>query len=218
MTPQPRSAKTRALILAGVMLLGFGAAWTVYRFQPRFAAPPAARDTWATVLHPARDLPEFELLDHHGKALTKSSLRGHWTYLFFGYTHCPDVCPTTLAALAGMDKLMAGKVAPADRPEVLFVSVDPARDTPETLARYVPYFNPRFVGATGSPAQLRTLAKPLGIDFSKAPAASADDYAVDHGSSLLLINPRARLQAVSSPPHRAATLFKDYRKIIAHPR
>jgi len=207
----------RGLMLAGIVLIGFGTAWTMVRLQQRFvAAPlPVAQDTWPTVLRPARDLPEFTLIDHHGQTLTKASFVGHWSYLYFGYTHCPDVCPTTLTALAAMDKLMAGKVSDADRPDVIFVSVDPARDTPATLARYVPYFDPRFVGATGTPARLESLTKPLGIDFAAQPGETAGDYLVNHSSSLLLINPRAQLQAVSSPPHRAATLFNDYRKIVA---
>jgi len=172
-----QSARTRGLILAAIVLVGFAIAWTLYVLEQRFFAdsPSAAPDTWATVLHPARELPDFTLIDQHGKTLTKSALIGHWTYLYFGYTHCPDVCPTTLTALAAMDKLMHGKIADKDRPEVIFISVDPARDTPATLAEYVPYFNPRFVGATGSPAQLESLTKPLGINFAKQAGAGADD-------------------------------------------
>ena len=98
----------------------------------------------ATVLPEARILPDFVLEDHHGNEFTNESLKDQWSFIFFGYTHCPDVCPTTLASLNQVDEIL--KKAPGDPlPKTIFISVDPARDTRELLADYVPYFNSEFI-------------------------------------------------------------------------
>ncbi len=120
----------------------------------------------ATVLPEAKALPEFSLEDHRGNTFTNEDLKGQWSFVFFGYTHCPDVCPTTLSLLNQVDQALK-KEPGIDSPETVFISVDPGRDTVEQLAEYVPYFNAEFTGVTGSLENLQVLTKSLGIAFGQ---------------------------------------------------
>jgi len=171
----------------------------------------------ATILPEARALPEFLLEDHRGKAFTNESLRGQWSFVFFGYTHCPDVCPTTLALLNQVDKLLKNEKGIV-LPKTFFISVDPERDSVEHLAEYVPYFNPEFIGVRGSLQQLQALTAPLGIAFgqdgNEEGDVESDDYEVFHSSRILLVDPKARLKALFSPPHDVNQIVSDFIKII----
>jgi protein SCO1/2 len=130
-------------VICVAVILGIGAALLV-----RHSSAPIDLST-GSYLSPRRALPNFSLIDQRGHAFGPAELRGRWSLLFFGYTNCPDYCPTTLAMLAAMEKqLRAGGAAL--RPQVVFVSVDAKRDTPAQLARYVPYFDPEFVGVTAA--------------------------------------------------------------------
>ncbi|MDR9824823.1 SCO family protein, partial [Vibrio sp. FNV 38] len=121
---------------------------------------------------------DFSLTDHTGKRRTLEDFRGKVVVMFFGYTHCPDVCPTTLAELrAVMDTL--GK--DADRVQVLFVTVDPERDTQDLLAKYVPAFDPRFIGLRpANETELKKVASDFKVFYSKVPGSSPDNYTMDH--------------------------------------
>ena len=175
--------------------------------------PPAALPTLAsgTALPTPRPLTPFTLTDHHGQPFDLARLKGAWTLLFFGYTHCPDVCPTTLATLNSVVKKIA-EAGPQRVPvRVVFISVDPERDTVQHLAEYVPYFNKDFLGVTGTPAQLDAFTAQLNILHMRSSETAADGgYTVDHTASILLIDPQARFSAIFSPPHVATTLAKDF--------
>jgi len=172
----------------------------------------------ATVLPEARPLPEFLLEDHHGKAFTNESLKGQWSFVFFGYTHCPDVCPTTLALLNQVDEILK-KEKGVVLPQTIFISVDPERDSMEQLAAYVPYFNPEFIGVRGKMQQLQGLTTSLGIAFGQEADqddnVESEDYEVYHSTRILLLDPEARLKALLSSPHDANQIASDYIKIIA---
>jgi protein SCO1/2 len=171
----------------------------------------------ATVLPEARALPDFLLEDHHGKAFTNESLKGQWSFVFFGYTHCPDVCPTTLASLNQVDKLLKNEKGVV-LPKTIFISVDPERDSMEQLAEYVPYFNPEFIGVRGSIQQLQALTAPLGIAFGQEGDedgnVDSEDYEVFHSARILLIDPKARLKALFSSSDDVNQIVSDYIKII----
>ncbi len=173
----------------------------------RIEAPEQAR-----LLQTPRALPEFALTDHRGESLAPDDLQGHWSLLFFGFTHCPDVCPTTLHTLARTESLLED-LPDEERPRVLLISVDPMRDDPEQLGRYVPFFNPDFVGATGDMGDLQRLASTVGAAFSYVP--TEDGYTVEHTASLFLIDPRGHLSAVFTTPHTPEGLARDYRRVIA---
>jgi protein SCO1/2 len=131
----------------------------------------------------------FALSDHAGKPRTLADFRGKLVVLSFGFTHCPDICPTILADLAGA---VQGLGKDAERVQVLFVTVDPERDTPELLARYVAAFNPGFVGLYGDPEATRQTAKEFKIFFDKR--KTGDGYSVDHSAQSYVIDAQGRLR------------------------
>jgi len=156
-----------------------------------------------TALTPPRAVADFELTDHRGEAFTKASLRGRWNLLFTGFTHCPDICPATLALLAELDRRL-----PAGSVQLIFLSVDPERDTPEVIAAYVAHFGPRLVGATGARAEIESLTADLGLAQVRNPGVGSD-YTVDHSTALVLIDPKARIAGYFTPPHDIGLLAAD---------
>ena len=169
--------------------------------------------TEALLLHDPKPLPDFSLTDTAGGSFNKARLTGHWSFLYFGYTHCPDACPTTLAAL---DKFASRTVKlPAHlKPQVYFISVDPQRDSLTLLKNYTLYFNPDFTGATGSLDALRALTAPLGVDFSYGKPDAKGNYAVDHTSFVVVVDPKAEEVALFSPPLDPARMGSDYLAIV----
>lgn len=178
-------------------------------------APDAPTLQTGTLLEPARGLPEFSLLSGAGQPFTKAQLQGRWSLLFFGFTNCPDVCPTTLALLAQTHTALAD-LAPTLRPQVVFVSVDPKRDSPAQVARYTGFFNPEFIGVTGEQKQVDALTHALGLPVMIQPLENGA-YTVDHSSAVLLIDPSARLRALFSAPHTQSALAADIRRIVTQP-
>jgi protein SCO1/2 len=173
---------------------------------------PAEAETWAaaTVLDAPRPLPPFELATADGP-LDATTLRGRWTLVFFGFASCPDICPTTLALLAQVDRQLAG-LAAGERPQVLFVSVDPERDTPARAAAYAAYYSPGFRGATGELAQLEALAGALGAPFARVP--QGDGYTVDHSAAVFVLDADARFAAVMTPPLVAKHMAEDLGRLV----
>jgi len=165
------------------------------------------------------DLPAFSLQNEASRPFTNESLIGQWNILFFGYTHCPDVCPTTLANLAklvnGLPKHLQNKV------QVIFVSVDPERDTPQQLKTYVEYFNKNFRGVTGTHDQLQPFAKSLGAIYFKGAVDENGNYPVDHSSKIFLVNPQGKRAGIFdgqiTPPSKTYpfdALVKDFINIL----
>ena len=170
-------------------------------------------DINATVLEPANSIGDFELITHFGTSFTLDSLKGKWSLLFFGYTNCPDVCPTTLQTLTQVDKQISENTTDDHQMQVVFVSVDPERDTPERLAQYVPYFNQSFIGVTGKQTEINRLTQQLGILHLRVESNDDQNYLVDHTSSILLFNPNGELRALFSVPHKAKDIADDVLKI-----
>ena len=135
-----------------------------------------------------------------------------WTLLFFGYTHCPDICPITLATMsASVDAIAA---LGGEAPRIVFVSVDPDRDAPSHLRGYVTTFRDDFLGVTGPHQELRKLTRALGVIYAKD--GDGPSYLVEHSAALLLVNPRGELQAVFGPPHAPDTIARDFVAIRGH--
>ncbi|PRB84376.1 SCO family protein [Pseudomonas sp. MYb185] len=130
------------------------------------------------------------LQDQNGQVITEHSYRDRWLLLFFGFTHCPDVCPTTLSTVAQVLERLGDD---AERLQPLFITLDPERDTPALLAEYVGFFDERIQGLTGTPEQIQTVADAYGIYFKKVP--TQDSYMLDHSSTLLLLGPDGQLLA-----------------------
>ena len=163
------------------------------------------------VLKPARQIAVPELIKHDGTAFTNDDLNGKWTLMFFGYTHCPDICPTTMNVLAEAKKESAG-----DFPRVVFVTVDPQRDTVDMLGDYVHYFDPEFTGVTGDDKMIQALALQASVLYLKVPGESGNenDYLIDHSSSILLINPEGQLVAFLKAPHTPGSILDSVNKIV----
>ena len=158
----------------------------------------------------------FSLSKQDGRPFDLESLKGKWSFVYFGYTYCPDVCPTTLAELARARKLLQQGGADAAT-QYVFVSVDPQRDTPQRLAQYVAFFDPTFLGATGGDEALSGLTRQIGVAYAFPEGKKGDRYAVDHSSIVALFDPNARLHAVFTPPQEAQGIAEGFRKIRARP-
>lgn len=175
-----------------LLLLG-GGAWLLLRDLP--GAHPAepfievARDAY--VLAEPEPLPAFRLLGHDGAPFDNAALRGRWTFLFFGFTHCPDVCPTTLAELAAAVKKLG---ADGDRVQVLLVTVDPARDTAAVLSQYVTAFDPRFLGLRGSPEETAAVAREFKVIYQKVEGKHPENYTMDHSAGTYIFDTRGRIR------------------------
>jgi len=208
----PRSTLALAALALGMAVLGFAAA-AYFRHSAERAGAPGTTLATGTLIDPHRPLPEFSLLDHRGSAFTNDALKGHWSMLYFGYTNCPDLCPTTLSSLAAMQKRM---VAARDepRPVVVFISVDAKRDTPAVLARYVPYFDPAFIGVTApTQAHIEEFARKLGVAVIIGPETNGT-YAVDHSGAVFVTAPDGKLAAILTGPHTVDGLSTDFRQIV----
>ena len=183
-------------------------------FLVRAFMHPIAQPEHATVLPSPMDLPDFTLDDQDGNAFTRGSLKGSWSLLFFGFTHCPDICPTTMQILAATrDKMAAQGLADSVLPKIVLISVDPERDTTDILKSYVSYFGKDIVGLTGDMSELKKLTKGLGIFFEKSPTDGG--YNVDHTAAVLVVNPNAAFHAVFSAPHSIDSLIHDLPLILA---
>lgn len=171
-----------------------------------------------TVLNPSRPMQAFSLESATGEVFTENNLLGHWSLLFFGYTSCPDVCPTTLAALNQLDRYL--KKHHIARPTFIFVSVDPERDSPKGLREYVEWFNQSFFGLTGKPSELTKITKQLGVMYQTVPLESSlgeKVYAIDHSASISIISPKGEFYAVFSTPFNIEHIANDLKLIQSRP-
>ena len=154
---------------------------------------------------------ELSLTDQNGRPRTLADFRGKVVVLFFGYTHCPDVCPTTLAELSQVMKMLGSD---ADRVQVLFVTVDPERDTPAVLSQYVTAFDPRFLGLSGDAAATRRAAKEFKVFYEKRKGPAPGEYSVDHSAGTYVIDPEGRLRLFVGYGKADAGLARDIRTLL----
>jgi len=168
----------------------------------------------ATLLREPRTITPFKLSTHSGTSFSSDSLRGKWTIFSFGYTSCPDICPTALATLSQMDKQLDHDQFSAPY-QVVFLSVDPERDSLKRLAEYVPHFNSSFLGITGDPQEIVAFTRQVGVIYAKSETTdSAMGYLMDHSATFVLTNPKGEFHAVFSPPHKPLSLSKDLQTIV----
>jgi protein SCO1/2 len=202
-------SKRAALLLLVACLAGGLGLWASQRVHgPATPEPPAVEAV--TLLPDPRVLPAFSLQQSDGTPLDIDDLKGHWTVVFLGFTHCPDVCPTTLAQLAGAQKRWAALPA-ASRPRVLFLSTDPERDSPKLTGDYAHAFHPDTLAATAPIPQLENFARSLSLVFMKAPGPSGkpDDYSIDHSAAFVLLDPQVRMAGVAQPPFDMKAIAAD---------
>ncbi len=217
MIPLVLGAKHRALLLGLAVIIAASIVLAWKRGQEPLL--PVPEDIKHYVYWQASELTDLDLRRSGDQPLRLRQLQGQWVLLFLGYTHCPDVCPGTLAVVAEACKLIdqgAGGVSPV---QGLFVSVDPQRDTPERLAEYVAYFHPRFLGATAKPETLEELARTLGAPFIVQAAeggSATGNYQVAHSATVFVIDPRGRLFARFPPPQDPVEMAAAFQKMRAY--
>ena len=193
-----RSKLIWTFVAVGAALAGLWLARELHSPEPQLAS-----GTW---LPQPRELGNFSLLDEMGRPFTLRELQGRPTLVFFGFTHCPDVCPTTLATLT-----QARKTAAVAGLRVLLVSVDPARDTPAVLEKYVHAFDSDTRGATGTPAEIGRIAREFSVAVQRVDLPNGD-YTMDHSAAVFLLDDRARMVGIFTPPFEAKPLAADLRR------
>lgn len=217
-SPKPGGPMGRLVTLLLIAAVAGGLWFGLSYFQRGLQQPPALLPSGAFALPQPRPLQPFALTLDDGSGFTPAELQGHWTFLAFGYTRCPDICPTLMATFKELERLI-GQASTVPKPSFLFVSVDPERDTPEQVGNYVRYFSPNFRGATGPHEALRGLTEQLGILYVRAEGQeSAMGYLVDHSASILLIDPQGRLAALFSVPHVPRGMAEDYLALVKRPQ
>jgi protein SCO1 len=162
-----------------------------------------------------RRFSDFALTDHNTQPFTKAALQGHWTLMFFGFTTCPDVCPTTLASISQFhDLLREEDPEVAANLQVVLVSVDPMRDTPEKLAAYVKYFGEDYVGATGEHIEIFNLARQLNVAFGYLPGKTEAEYEVTHSGEVALINPEGDFHGFFKTPPDPQKMLGTFESVL----
>jgi protein SCO1/2 len=201
--------RTIAAILVVALAAGLGL-WAAQHWSAA-GAPQGPRLQAVKLFPQPRVLPAFALRQSDDTQLVPGELRGHWTLVFLGFTHCPDVCPTTLAQMAQAQKRWQA-LPEATRPRLLFVSVDPERDTPDRIGEYAHAFHKDTLAATADIPALEAFARSLSLVFMKVPApagAPADQYSVDHSAAIAVLDPQARMAGVIQPPLDAQAIAGD---------
>jgi protein SCO1/2 len=201
--------RSTLLILLVALATGAGLMTAEYVYNRGESAGPALQTVRR--LSSPRELPAFTLQQSDRTQLVPGELRGHWTVVFLGFTYCPDVCPTTLAELAQAQKRWA-TLPESTRPRVLFVSVDPERDTIEKLGEYAHGFHKDTLAATADIPSLEAFAKSLSLVFAKVPLgkdAPADQYTIDHSAALVVLDPQGWMAGVIQPPLKPKAIAED---------
>jgi len=192
-----------AVVIGGIAILAFGIGiWFGVKRDDANQSKVIVQDSVITVLPKPKSLKEFSLQDANGNPFTTASLASRYSILFFGYTSCPDICPTTMQVLGQLYKNLEHAVK-SNQYQVVFVSVDPGRDDANKLKKYVEYFNKAFVGVSGRPDQIAALAGQLGAAYEVHDGNKKSDYGIDHTGLLFVTNPNAEFAAILSPPHDA---------------
>jgi protein SCO1/2 len=206
------SAPSRPLPIWLFLVAALAAACGLWLGNHLLSAPASPRLENAVLYPQPRAVPEFHLVQSDGTALTRDNWLGHWNVVYFGYTNCPDVCPTTLATFKQLWTDL-GKRDLTDKVRIDFISVDPLRDTPERLGQYVGFFSKDFVAATGSDEELTRLTRALGLIYSRTTDAQGK-IEVDHSGSAVIIDPQAQLVGIFRPPFAAQALSDDLATLI----
>ncbi|TVZ41764.1 protein SCO1/2 [Alteromonadaceae bacterium 2753L.S.0a.02] len=209
-TEHQRKGIRKTVIFLVVLMAVFVVGFFHKMLQPRVMSPIEMRTNGGIVFENPRIIKDFKLTTHTGESFTRENLKGKWTIMFFGFTHCPDICPTTLSKLAQVYKQLDGDIA--KQTQVVLVSVDPARDTPEKLAEYVTFFHKDFIGVSGDFLQTMQLTQNLNVAFQKV--VQGDDYTVDHTGNLIVINPKGDYHAFIKPPFELARLTTVYQSMV----
>ena len=203
------------IFIAGIVALLVGAG--VYVYQSKSMGDIRSRLQHATYLYDQQAIiPEFQLINHEGQPFTNEDIQGQWTLWFFGFTHCPDICPTTLSTLSGALNQLKND-HDVNNVSIVFVSVDPERDTPEKIKAYANAFHEKAIGVSAYDESLAPFLQNMGIiAVAQKQNDLQTDYLVDHSSAIYLIAPDTGISALFSTPHRIDTITDDVLVIQQH--
>jgi protein SCO1/2 len=183
----------------------------IFRFIPK---QQEARIDGVVLTNP-QAMMNFQLTDNRGNAYSQADLQGHWTMMFFGFTNCGMVCPTTMAALNQMYKALQQEIPDNQLPSIIMVSVDPERDTVARMNEYVNAFNPNFIGLRGDMTQIEALEKNLHLVSVKMQAGTGkNQYTINHSAEIMIFNPHGQLQALMAYPHKPDQMEQDYKTLL----
>lgn len=208
--------KSLAILLIAAAVIAVAAAAFIgsRRVSEPVVKPP--EDIEDYLFWQAKELTDFKLIGAGNKTLGLNDLQGKWSFVFFGYIHCPDVCPLTMGVLGQAFKLIEKNPAAYQEIQGIFVSVDPKRDTPELLKEYASYFNNKFTGVTGDTAQVDAFSRQMSALYTihpKESQESGDNYLVTHNSTVFLVDPQGRLYGRFPPPQLPQEIAEVFIKI-----
>ncbi|MET4727863.1 protein SCO1/2 [Lysobacter enzymogenes] len=202
--------RTTAIILVAALAAALGL-WASQKYFGSAKRSHLPQTQAVRLFDPPRTLPAFSLRQSDGTQLIPGELKGHWTLVFLGFTHCPDVCPTTLAQMSVAQKAWES-IPESTRPRVLFVSVDPERDSPDKIGEYAHGFHKDTLAATADVPALENFAKSLSMVFAKVPApagAPENQYSMDHSASMAVLDPQGRMAGLVRPPFEPNVIARD---------
>lgn len=207
----------KMIIFMLISLIFFISALAIYAVKLQLGAKRtrAPLNIDGVYLTQSQKISDFKLTDQNGNLFTRDKMLDHWTFMFFGFTNCGMVCPTTLSELNKMVKHLENDIPKNELPQIVLITVDPERDSVKRMKEYLNAFNPNFIGLRGEEESLSLLKKELHIASAKMEAgANKNQYTINHSAEIMVFNPKAELQAFLSYPHTAAQMEKDYKLII----
>lgn len=207
---QRRNIRRTVWVLVAIMVTFFSL-FLHKLLSPRVLSVQELSANGTIVFDKPRIIKDFALIDQHGQPFTLETIQGNWTLIYFGFTTCPDICPTTLATLSQWYKKLNDDIR--QQTQVVLITVDPARDTPDVLKQYMAHFNPDFIGVSGDFLPIKRLADQLNVAFNKV--TMGDDYTVDHSGHMVLVNPYGHYHGIVKPPFELARLKLTYQSIVS---
>jgi len=206
----------KIVLVAGVLLLLLFLVEVAF-YGNIFSDKSKYPDTFRDVVYPElKPLQPFKLVDHDNQEFGLGQLAGGWTFLVFGYTHCPDVCPATLSQLTRLSQSINEDIAADVFPRFLFVSVDPARDRVNVLHDYINYFDDGFIAATGDLKELEAFEKQFSVAHQYGNPDASANYAVTHSAEIFLVDPEVRLIAKFTPPISVQQVTQQYGELVEY--
>lgn len=203
--PTWKKALLLVLVVGGLVALVLGVSNRLLQYNRE-----PALELVGVVLPKPRPIAPFELVDHRGQPFDVTRFKGRWTFMFFGYTHCPDICPVAMKQLGDVFAMLSAYPAIQKDSQGVFVSLDPKRDTQAVLKDYVPFFNENFIGVTGATAAINAFTKGLGVVFNVSPPDNDGSYQLSHTSAFYLINPEGHFVALFQPQYHDVEKIVDY--------
>jgi protein SCO1 len=181
--------------------------------RPHILSDEQLRNIGVFVLPTPREIAPFELTTHTGRPFTVEDLKGHWSFIFFGFTNCPDICPTSMSVMAQAERQLEAESPQSANPfQGVLVTVDPERDDQETLATYVQAFSEDFIGVRGDRPETAAFATQVNAAFAMMPASDGG-YQVDHTANIVIVNPRGHYHGFARTPHNVDTIVEAFRSL-----